>query len=110
VITQRLLDKGQLHQTLTLHDIVIDMKSRKARMLELVDACIALPGGVGTIEEFMEAWTLNQLGDIDKPMGLLDVEGFYQPLLAFIDEMVRRRFLPAEHRANLVVSTSPATL
>jgi uncharacterized protein (TIGR00730 family) len=110
VITQRLFDRGQLHPRLTVHETVAAMGVRKARMLELADACIALPGGIGTAEEFMEAWTLNQLGDIDKPVGLLDVDGFYQPFLAFIDRMVERAFLPAEHRGSLSVNAEPDAL
>jgi uncharacterized protein (TIGR00730 family) len=84
VITRRLLDRGHLHQRLTGHEVAAAMGVRKARMLELADACIALPGGIGTVEEMMEAWTLNQLGDVDKPVGLLDVDGFYQPFLALL--------------------------
>ena len=110
VITRRLLDRGQLHQRLTGHEVAAAMGVRKARMLELADACIALPGGIGTVEEMMEAWTLNQLGDVDKPVGLLDVEGFYQPFLAFIDRMVERGFLPAAHRTSIAVSPDPAAL
>src|SRR5215467_2474105 len=98
VITQRLLDRGQLCDGLTAHEVLATMSLRKARMLELADACIALPGGIGTVEEFMEVWTLNQLGDVDKPVGLLDVDGFFTPFLAFIDRMVERGFLPAAHR------------
>jgi uncharacterized protein (TIGR00730 family) len=110
IITRRLADRGHLHERLTLHEIVVDMKGRKARMLELCDACIALPGGIGTMEEFLEVWTLNQLGDVDKPAGLLDVAGFFKPFLAFIDEMVAQRFLPAEHRDALVVRADPGAL
>jgi uncharacterized protein (TIGR00730 family) len=110
VITRRLLDRGHLHQRLTGHEVAAAMGVRKARMLELADACIALPGGIGTVEEMMEAWTLNQLGDVDKPVGLLDVEGFYQPFLAFIDRMVERGFLPAAHRTSIAVSPDPAAL
>ena len=110
VITQRLFDRGHLHGRLSAHEVVAAMGLRKARMLELADACIALPGGIGTVEEFMEAWTLNQLGDIDKPVGLLDVDGFYQPFLAFIDAMVDRGFLPAAHRRSLAVNPAPGAL
>jgi uncharacterized protein (TIGR00730 family) len=110
VITQRLFDRGQLHARLSAHEIVAAMGIRKARMLELADACIALPGGIGTVEEFMEAWTLNQLGDVDKPVGLLDVDGFYGPFLAFIDRMVERGFLPAAHRTSLAVNAEPGAL
>lgn len=110
VITQRLADRGHLHTRLTTHEIVAAMSARKARMLERADACIALPGGIGTVEEFMEAWTLNQLGDIDKPVALYDVDGFYRPFLAFIDAMVARQFLPAAHRDGLVVADDPDRL
>jgi uncharacterized protein (TIGR00730 family) len=110
VITQRLLAKSQLHPRLTAHEVAPSMSRRKARMLELADACIALPGGIGTIEEMMEAWTLNQLGDVDKPVGLLDVDGFFAPFLGFIDQMVARAFLPAAHRGSLAVATDPAAL
>jgi hypothetical protein len=58
----------------------------------------------------MEAWTLNQLGDIDKPVGLLDVGGFYRPFLSFIDSMVEREFLPAAHRTSLAVDAEPGAL
>ena len=110
VITRRLFERGHLHQRLTTHEIAAAMGSRKGRMLELADACIALPGGIGTVEEMMEAWTLNQLNDVDKPVGLFDVDGFYQPFLAFIDRMVEQQFLPAAHRTSIVVSADPAAL
>jgi uncharacterized protein (TIGR00730 family) len=110
VITQRLADRGQLHARLSDHQILADMGSRKARMRELSDACIALPGGIGTVEEFMEAWTLNQLGDADKPVGLLNVDEFYAPFLNFIDSMIERKFLPAAHRASLSVASDPGAL
>src|SRR5262249_27445434 len=108
VITQRLFDRGQLHARLTAHEVAAAMGVRKARMLELADACIALPGCIGTIEEMMEAWTLNQLGDVDKPVGLL--EGFFTPFLAFIDRMLERGFLPAAHRTSIAVATDPGAL
>jgi uncharacterized protein (TIGR00730 family) len=110
VITQRLADRGHLHQALSSHEILDDMKARKSRMLALADAAIALPGGIGTVEEFMETWTLNQLGDIDCPAGLLNVLGFYDPLLALIDGMVAHRFLPAAHREALPVDGDPELL
>lgn len=110
VITKRLHDRGQLHARLTAHDILHDMASRKARMRELADACIALPGGIGTVEEFVEAWTLNQLGDVDKPVGLLDVNGFFQPFLAFIDRMIEQKFLPAAHKQTLAVRDDAGAL
>ena len=78
-------------------------------MAELADAFVALPGGIGTIEEFMEVWTQNQLGEIDKPAGLLDTAGFYQPFLGFINSMIAARFLPEAHRHSIAVDADPAT-
>lgn len=110
IITERLHGRGHLHGRLTRHEIAATMRARKERMADLADAVVALPGGIGTLEEFMEAWTLNQLGEADKPAGLLDVEGFYQPFLAFIDSMIARGFLPAAHRHSIVVSPDPDAL
>jgi uncharacterized protein (TIGR00730 family) len=105
VITQRLADRGHQHPSLDIAEVVGDMRSRKARMASLADGFIALPGGIGTLEEFMEIWTLNQLGEIDKPAGLFDVGGYYQPFLKFIDHMIDQRFLPPEHRNGIVVQS-----
>ncbi|WP_066552391.1 TIGR00730 family Rossman fold protein [Croceicoccus bisphenolivorans] len=101
VITRRLHDKGHLHPSLSKSEVVDGMRARKERMLDLADACIALPGGIGTAEEFMEAWTLNQLGDVDKPVGLLNVDGYYDSFMGFIDTMIERKFLPAAHRDGI---------
>jgi uncharacterized protein (TIGR00730 family) len=110
VITQRLFDKGHLHPGLSLYETIATMSGRKARMLDVADACIALPGGLGTVEEFMEAWTLNQLGDIDKPVGLLNVNSYYAPFLRFVQQMVEQRFLPQGHRDSLSVAPDPDVL
>ena len=110
VITARLHGRGHLHERLTVHEIVEGMRLRKERMLALADACIALPGGLGTVEEFMEAWTLNQLGDVDKPVGLLNVRGYYDPLMAFVDGMIANRFLPAAHRESVVIDGDAGAL
>ena len=110
VITQRLADRGHLHPDLTVSEVVGSMRARKARMADLADAFIALPGGIGTLEEFMEIWTLNQLSEIDKPAGLLDVNGYYQPFMAFIDHMIGQRFLPPEHRNGIVIAPAPDAL
>ena len=69
-----------------------------------------MPGGIGTLEEFMEAWTLNQLGEFDKPAGLFDIEGYYQLFMGFIDHMIAQGFLPAAHRQGIVVEPDPARL
>ena len=110
VISQRLYDKGHLHEGITRWEVVPTMKERKARMVDLADAFIALPGGIGTLEEFMEVWTLNQLGEIDKPAGLFNVDGYYEPLMAFIDTMIAQAFLPAAHRESIVVAGDPESL
>ncbi|MEL6920009.1 MAG: TIGR00730 family Rossman fold protein [Pseudomonadota bacterium] len=110
VISQRLHDKGHLHEGLTRSEITPTMKERKARMVELADAFIALPGGIGTLEEFMEVWTLNQLGEINKPCGLLSVGGYYEPFMAFVDHIIDQKFLPAAHRNSIVVADNPKDL
>jgi hypothetical protein len=110
IITTRLQGKGHLHERLTLHDIVETRAMRKERMMELADASIALPGGLGTVEEFMSAWTMNQQGDADKPVGLLNTGGYYDPFMTFIDGMIENRFLPAAHRDGVVVHADPDDL
>jgi uncharacterized protein (TIGR00730 family) len=110
VITERLLAKKHLHPSLTRHEIVGTMRQRKGRMAELADAFVGLPGGIGTLEEFMEVWTLNQLGEIAKPAGLMDAGGFYRPFLGFIEHMIEEQFLPAAHRAGIVVEADAARL
>ncbi len=110
VITERLHLRGHSHGGLTRHDITATLQLRKQRMADLADAFIGLPGGIGTVEEFMVVWTMNQLGEIDKPLGLLDTAGFYQPLLSFIDHMVATKFLPAAHRHSICVDQDPRAL
>lgn len=110
VITERLRDKGHLHERLSRQEILPTMKERKHRMMELADAFIALPGGIGTLEEFMEVWTLNQLGEFEKPAGLFNVEGYYEPFMGFIDHMISQSFLPAAHRNSIVLASDPVNL
>jgi uncharacterized protein (TIGR00730 family) len=86
------------------------MHERKALMAELSDAFVALPGGIGTLEELVEVFTWSQLGLHRKPCGLLDVEGYYEELAAFLDHAVRERFLREEHRTTLIVEREPAAL
>ena len=85
VITEALRQRGHTHPNLQRSEIVPTLRARKERMAELADAFIAMPGGIGTMEEMMEVWTMNQLSEIDKPVGLLNISEFYQPFLAFID-------------------------
>ena len=93
------------HRTLTRIEVVDSMHTRKARMAELADGFIALPGGFGTFEEFCEILTWGQLGFHVKPMGLLNVNGFYDPLLAMFDRAVDDGFLRAENRAMALAAT-----
>ncbi len=104
VIPEALMDKeveGRPvdHRSLTRLEVVDSMHTRKARMAELSDGFIALPGGFGTFEEFCEILTWGQLGFHTKPMGLLNVNGFYNPLLALFDHAVNEGFLRAQNRA-----------
>jgi hypothetical protein len=98
------------HRGLTDLRIVDTMHERKAQMADLADAFIALPGGLGTFEEIFEVWTWAQLGLHAKPLGFLDVNGYYTPLMQFLDRAVRERFVRAEHRAIALVDADPASL
>src|SRR5574343_1471448 len=93
------------HSGLTRLEVVDSMHTRKARMAELADGFIALPGGFGTFEEFCEILTWGQLGFHVKPMGLLNVNGFYDPLLAMFDHAVREGFLREQNRAMALAET-----
>lgn len=110
VITEQLQKRGHTHPKLHRSEIVANLRTRKERMAELADAFIAMPGGIGTMEEMMEVWAMNQLSEIDKPVGLLNVADFYQPFLAFIDHMVKCKFLPPEHRHSICVDPEPVSL
>jgi uncharacterized protein (TIGR00730 family) len=93
------------HRALTRIEVVDSMHTRKARMAELSDGFIALPGGFGTFEEFCEILTWGQLGFHAKPMGLLNVNGFYDPLIAMFDKAVAEGFLRAQNRAMALADT-----
>lgn len=110
IINQRLHDRGHLHAGLTRHEVVPHMRARKARMAELADAFIALPGGLGTLEELLEAATLTQLGDHSKACGVLNTRGFYEPLRALLAQAASEGFLKPEHRDMLVLEAEPAAL
>jgi uncharacterized protein (TIGR00730 family) len=102
VIPKALLDKEVGHAGLTRLHIVKDMHERKAMMAELSDGFIAMPGGIGTLEELFEVFTWSRLGFHDKPIGLLNVSGFYDGLIAFLRHTVTQGFLQAEHASLLV--------
>ena len=110
VITASLHLRGHSHSGLTTHEIMLTLRNRKERMIELADAFIALPGGIGTIEELMEVWTMNQLAEIEKPVGLLNVAGFYTTFLGFMEHMVDTKFLPSAHRHSICVDTDAGAL
>jgi uncharacterized protein (TIGR00730 family) len=110
VLPDALVAKEVAHRGLTDLRIVSSMHERKALMAELSDAFVALPGGLGTLEEFFEVLTWSQLGLHRKPCGLLDVHGYFASLLAFLDRAVEERFVRPEHRALIATATSPAAL
>ncbi len=110
IIPQSLQEAEIGHKGLTRLEVVDGMHARKARMAELADAFVALPGGLGTLEELFEVWTWGQLGYHAKPLGLLEVNGFYDPLLTFLDHLVDERFVRAEHRGMLQRGASPEAL
>jgi uncharacterized protein (TIGR00730 family) len=106
VIPQQIYDLEIGHEGLPDLRVVASMHERKALMAELTDAFVALPGGIGTFEELFEVFTWAQLGLHRKPLGLLDVAGYYAPLEAMLDHAVEQRFLRPETRAMLVADDS----
>ncbi len=110
VIPHALAAREIAHQRLTTLHVVASMHERKAMMAELSDAFIAMPGGFGTYEELFEALTWTQLGLHKKPCGLLNVAGFYDPVVRFIDHAVAEQFIRPQHRAALLVEQDPARL
>ncbi len=101
VIPEQLVDWEVAHRHLTRLEVVPNMHLRKARMFEMSDGFIALPGGFGTLDEMFEMLTWRQLGIGDKPCAFLDVDGFYQPLIGMMDRMVAEQFVNAEQREDL---------
>jgi len=110
VIPQALIEREAAHHGLTDLRIVGSMHERKALMASLSDGFIALPGGIGTLEELFEVWTWSQLGLHAKPCALLDVDGFYAGLSAFLDHVVAQGFLRAKQRQALITEADPAVL
>ena len=110
VIPELLVDKEVAHRGLTELHVVASMHERKQKMADLSDGFIALPGGIGTLEEFFEVLTWNQLGYHAKPCGLLDVKGYYACVADHFDRMVDQGFLVPEHRAMALTDTTPAGL
>jgi len=110
VITRYLYQRELAHPGITQLQVVETMHERKALMAELADGFIALPGGLGTIEEIFEVLTWSQLGLQRKPGGLLNVCGYYDALIRFLDHTVFAGFVAAEHRQMILVDTYPARL
>lgn len=110
VIPRHLVEFEVAHAGLDDLRVVDSMHERKALMTELSDAFVTLPGGFGTLEETFEVVTWRQLGLHQKPVGLLDVEGYFAALIAFLDQMVDERFLSADNREFIAVETDPAAL
>jgi uncharacterized protein (TIGR00730 family) len=110
VITESLADHEIAHEGLTRLEVVPTMHARKARMAELADAVIMLPGGFGTFEEFMETVTWVHLGIHDKPCGILNVEGFFDGLLSFMAHAVKMGFIRPQLVDGLIVADDPRDL
>ena len=110
VIPQALVDVEVAHDHLTELHVVPDMHARKSLMAAKADAFVALPGGLGTLEELFEVLTWAQLGFHQKPCGLLNVSGFYDSLIQFLSTATEAGFLQSEHRDLLVADTSAAEL
>lgn len=104
VIPQSLVDREVAHDGLTQLIVTNSMHERKARMADLSDAFVALPGGIGTLEEIFEIWTWSQLGLHEKPCGLLNIGGYYDSLERFLDETVVNGFLGPGHRSMLLTA------
>ena len=107
VIPQALVDIEVAHVGLTELHTVANMHERKAKMTDLADAFLALPGGVGTLDELFEAWSWNALGYHKKPFCLLNVDGFWDGMITFIDHATDSGFLSAQRRSQLLVAETP---
>ena len=110
VIPQQLVDRELAHPGLTRLFVVKDMHERKAMMAQLSDGFIALPGGMGTLEELFEMLTWSQLGIHGKPIGVLNVEGFYDQLVGFLEHARREAFIKPEHAHLMMVESDPEAM
>ncbi len=98
------------HAGVTCMEVLPSIHERKARMYELADGYIALPGGYGTLDELFETLTWGQIGEHSKPVGILNVTGYFDPLLEMLDRAARENFIFPEHRAALLVASEPEEL
>jgi uncharacterized protein (TIGR00730 family) len=110
VIPRSLVAREVAHKKLPDLRIVGSMHERKATMAQLSDGFIAIPGGIGTLEEIFEIWTWAQLGEHEKPCALLNTDNYYGPLLSFLDKVVSDAFLKPAHREMLLVDSDPERL
>src|SRR5687767_3523276 len=110
IIPGAVMNRELAHQELTELRVVRSMHERKSEMAELSDAFVALPGGLGTLEAFFELLTWAQLGLHQKPCAILDVNGFFQPLVRFLDHMAREGFTSKSHREMVLVEEDPEAL
>ncbi|MDD5335708.1 MAG: TIGR00730 family Rossman fold protein [Rhodoferax sp.] len=110
VIPKALVEKEWAHRGCSELHIVDTMHERKRMMAERADAFLALPGGIGTLEEFFEVWTWRQLGYHDKPIGLLNIAGYYDKLLAFLDSAVEQQFMGTWQMDLIRSGSDPSTL
>ena len=110
VMPEALVAREIAHTGLSDLHVVRSMHERKASMAELADGFVALPGGLGTVEELFEVYTWAQLGLHRKPCALLDVDGYFEGIARFLDHAVEERFLGAEHRSMLIVERDPRAL
>ncbi|MBQ0931975.1 TIGR00730 family Rossman fold protein [Ideonella sp. 4Y16] len=110
VIPERLLQREVGHHGLTELVVVQNMHQRKMRMAEEADAFVALPGGIGTFEELFEMWSWRHLGYHDKPLGLLEVQGFWAPMVGFLRSSVAAGFMDDSQMAMLALDSTPARL
>ncbi|HXT14104.1 MAG TPA: TIGR00730 family Rossman fold protein [Gemmatimonadaceae bacterium] len=110
IMPRALVDREIAHRGLTALHVVETMHERKALMAELADAFVALPGGLGTLEELFEVWTWGMLGLHDKPFAMLDVNGYYASLAMFLDHAHREGFIRAAQRGRLIMDDEPERL
>lgn len=110
VIPQGLVDKEVAHRGLSELHVVAGMHERKMLMAALAEAFIAMPGGLGTLEEFFEVWTWAQLGLHEKPLGMFGPSSFFAPLLAYLDSLVAQKFVRPEHRQMVSLDEDAAAL
>ena len=110
IIPQQLIKKEAAHTGIPDLIVVASMHQRKSQMADLADGFMALPGGIGTLEGFFEILTWGQLGIHGKPAGLLNVAGFFDPLIEFLDAAVKEEFLRPEHRELIMIESDPGKL